>query len=254
MAGAAAKLTAFLLRQCPGITVLATSRAPLRVRAEHIYPVMPLPVPDLDRLPPPGALLRIPAVTLFVTRWSARHPGFRLAGGARPVAEICVRLDGLPLAIELAAAHGEPPTPAALLTYLDDHNDVAFPPRDARHVTRACGRCSTGVTGCSTLRRRRHCGRLGIFAGGFSPQAAAEVIPGAARVLDVLINASLVMSARGRGQRLQMLATVRDYARERLSAAGSTDQTARRHTVWLIRWAQAGAAQFETEAQLGSLR
>ncbi|HLK02264.1 MAG TPA: helix-turn-helix domain-containing protein, partial [Streptosporangiaceae bacterium] len=252
VAAAAAELAAFLLRHCPDITMLATSREPLRVRAEHIYPVMPLPVPDPDRLPPPGALLRIPAVTMFVTRWSARHPGFRLtAAQARPVAEICVRLDGLPLAIELAAAHSAP-TPAALLTYLDGHNDVVFPPRDvpARHRSlRALLDWSYRLLDAPAQGAFR---RLGIFAGGFSPHAAAEVVPGATRVLDVLINASLIMSADS-GQRLQMLATVRDYARERLNAAGEYHETARRHAVWFVRWAQAGAAQFDTQAQLSWL-
>ncbi len=78
VAPAVADLAAALVARCPAVTLVATSRRPLRIRAERRYPVAPLPVPDLDHLPSPAALLRVPAVVLFVSRWSASHPGFLL--------------------------------------------------------------------------------------------------------------------------------------------------------------------------------
>jgi predicted ATPase/DNA-binding CsgD family transcriptional regulator/transcriptional regulator with XRE-family HTH domain len=260
VAAAAAALAARLVADCPAITVLATSREPLHVRAEHVFRVLPLRVPDLDRLPPPAALLRVPAVALFVARWAAGHPGFRLtAVDARAVAEICVRLDGLPLALELAAAQGGTPTLAAVLDRLDPQNDTGFSPRDIplRHKgLRALLDWSYELLSPSQQSVFR---RLGIFAGAFDPLAAAEVASATSAesasvhgAIDSLIDASLVTSSAEPGgrQRLRLLATVRAYARERLSVAGEFDGTARRHAAWLTRWAEAGAAKFENESQL----
>jgi len=251
VASAVADLAAALVARCPAVTLVATSRKPLRIRAERRYPVPPLPVPDLDRLPPPTALLRVPAVTLFVSRWSASHPGFRLtAAHARAVAEICVRLDGLPLALELAAAHGTPPTPTALLDRLDAlHDAVGAAPYDmpARHQNlRALLDWSVRLL---EPRAQVVFRQLGIFAGGFDLAAAAEVVPGDGdlpRIIDSLVDAGLVVSSKD----LRLLATVRTYARERLSARGELDAAARRHATWLAGWFEAGVASFENQEQL----
>jgi predicted ATPase len=213
---------------------------------------MPLAVPDLGRLPPPAALLRVPAVTLFVARWSAGHPGFRLtAAQARAVAEICVRLDGLPLALELAAAHGAPPTPAALLRRLGSLHDAvpdlgALAPRDTPPRHRNLRTLLDWSYRLLEPPAQALFRRLGIFVGGFDPAYAAEVVLDAQQdardllhTIDRLLDASLLAWA-----------AVRAYARDRLAAAGEFERTARRHAARLVRWAEAGAAKFENESQL----
>ena len=116
----AAPVVADLLGACPGLTVLATSRQPLRLRAEREVPVAPLALPNLDRFPPIDELARIPSVELFVQRAEAADRSFALTErNARAVAEVAVRLDGLPLAIELAAAWVKVLSPLALLARLE---------------------------------------------------------------------------------------------------------------------------------------
>jgi len=105
-----------LLAACPHLKLLVTSRATLHVQAERVFPVPPLPLPDLLRLPESEALAQYAAVALFLHHARAMQPGFQLTQtNARAVAEICVRLDGLPLAIELAAARIRLLPPQALL-------------------------------------------------------------------------------------------------------------------------------------------
>jgi predicted ATPase/DNA-binding CsgD family transcriptional regulator len=272
---AAANLASLLAARCPAITLLATSREPLRVRAERRFPVAPLRVPDLTKLPPPAALQRVPAVNLFVTRWSAANPGFRLTSAEAPaVAEICVRLDGLPLALELAASHGRPSSATALLQRLDSLRDVAgLGPRDVpeRHRSlRAMLDWSYDLLDPDAQAVFR---RLGVFAGGFDRQSAGAVVAADGdgsqdldRVIDILVDANLITSETGPGggHRWRLLETVRDYARDRLATAAEAEQTARRHLAWLVSWAEAGVSRFgsfeqldwldELEAELGNLR
>jgi predicted ATPase/tetratricopeptide (TPR) repeat protein len=119
---AVGQLVAELLSAAPEAKVLATSRAALRLSAEQVYDLAPLAVPDSRHLPPPAALTAYPAVELFVQRAEAARLGFHVtAANAPAVAEICQRLDGLPLAIELAAMRARMFTPQALLQHLDHH-------------------------------------------------------------------------------------------------------------------------------------
>ncbi len=136
--GAAPRLSA-LLRICPGPQLLVTSRASLRVEGEREFAVAPLPVPDPRRLPPPAALATNPAVALFVQRARAVRADFALAPENAPiVAEVCARLDGLPLAIELAAARSKALSPAALHARLGDRlRLLTGGPRDAPARLRA---------------------------------------------------------------------------------------------------------------------
>src|SRR5918993_1391826 len=116
----AAPVVADLLAACRGLTILATSRKPLHIRAEHQFPVGPLTLPDLEKPSPPDDLIEVPAVELFVRRARAANREFSLSSdNARTVAEITVRLDGLPLAIELAATRANVLSPAALLAHLE---------------------------------------------------------------------------------------------------------------------------------------
>jgi non-specific serine/threonine protein kinase len=264
VAAASADLVAALVTGCPRVTVLATSREPLRIRAERRFGVPPLRVPDLARLPSPAALARVPSVRLFVTRWSAADPGFRLTSAqAQAVGEICVRLDGLPLALELAAAHGRPLSPAALLTRLDalpelpgaGHRDMPQRHRSLRTVLDWSYDLLDPAVQAVFI-------RLGVFAGGFDAAAAAEVAGpdaghggGVDRAVDVLTEANLVVRYQTTSgtERLRLLEPVRSYARERLVAAGGLQQTAKRHAIWLAGWAEANAAKFENELQLSWL-
>jgi predicted ATPase len=115
----AAPMLSDLLTGCPHLTILVTSRAVLHIQGEHEFPVPPLAVPDLTPLPPTETLPHYAAVALFLERAQAVQPTFQLtSSNARPIAEICVRLDGLPLAIELAAARLKLFSPQALLARL----------------------------------------------------------------------------------------------------------------------------------------
>ncbi len=122
--GAAPQLSA-LLTSCPHLKILATSRATLHLQGEHEFPVPSLALPDLKQLPPPDALAHYAAVALFLQRAQAARPTFQLtAANACTIAEICVRLDGLPLTIELAGAHIKLLSLPALLTRLEHRLQV----------------------------------------------------------------------------------------------------------------------------------
>jgi predicted ATPase len=114
-----------LLTACPSLKLLVTSRATLHVQGEHEFPVPPLALPDLRQLPEDTSLSQYAAVMLFIQRAQATRPAFRLTtANARTIAEMCVRLDGLPLAIELAATRIKLFTPQALLKRLDHRLQV----------------------------------------------------------------------------------------------------------------------------------
>ena len=211
-----------LLAAAPRLRLLATSRAPLRLLAEHEYPVPPLALPSLTHFPDDEVLAGFDAVSLFVER--ARHvrPAFALeAGNARAVAEICVRLDGLPLAIELAAARLRMLTPRDLLARLQRRLELLTDgPRDLperQQTLRATIDWSYALLAPPVQALFR---QLSVFAGGVSLAAAEGVCDAGFDALDGI--SKLVESSLMRGieddleQRYTMLETIREYALDRL--------------------------------------
>lgn len=206
-----------LLAACPNLALLVTSRRALRVAGEHEYLVPPLE--------PGGAASR-----LFVERARAVDPAFAAAPDDAVVTAICRQLDGLPLAIELAAARVRLLTPVQIAARLDARLDLlADGPRDRPARTRSLRAAMDWSDALVTPEERQTFRRLSVFAGTFTIEAAEAVAAtagSALRQLDSLVDQSLVCRAEG-GVRL--LATVREYAREHLTAAGELDATRHRH-------------------------
>lgn len=231
-----------LLAACPHLTVLATSRSPLRVYGEHEYAVQPLTLPDLDPFPAPGHLGRISSIALFTHRARAVRSRFRLTErNARSVAEICHRLDGLPLAIELAAARTKLLDPPELLRRLDARFPLlsdevrGVPARHlALHETIGWSYDLLGIDERILFRR------LAAFAGGWDIEAAERVCAGEAigsadilNLLTHLVDQSLVVvDDGGRATRYRFLESVREYSAERLAESGEGDVVRGRHLAW----------------------
>ena len=266
VAGAAPVLSA-LLAGSPGVELLVTSREVLRVRGEYDFPVPPL---ELPTAPPagqaqaPGALAEVPAVALFVSRAAALDPGFALhEGNAAAVAELCRRLDGLPLAIELAAARVRVLSPQAMLRRLDDRfRLLGGGPADLpdRHRTLR-GTLDWGHE-LLDARERRLFRRLGAFRGSFGLAAVEAVCAGGpeevAETLDLvasLVDKSLLQRLQpleGTAQgaepglwpeaepRFAMLETIREYARGLLEPE-EREALRRRHAAWHLDLARRAA-------------
>jgi predicted ATPase len=240
--GAAAELTAALLGRCPALQVLATSRAPLRLRGEQVLPVPPLPLPAGDQ-PDVKTIAQSEAVQLFVERAHAAHPAFALTETtAAPVAELCRTLDGLPLAIELAAARMAVFSPKALLTALTDRLPVlAGGPRDlpARQQTiEATIAWSYALLAEPAQALFR---RLAVFLGGFTLVAAQAVRPRGQTADDVvsglmaLVELNLVRRLESEGTpRFTMLETIRAYSLERLEDRGERAAAQDAHAAYAI--------------------
>ena len=243
-----------LLAAAAGLSVLVTSRSPLHVYGEHEYPVPPLDVPDPSRLPPLSVLSQFESVALFVDRARAALPSFAVTNENAPaVAEICVRLDGLPLAIELAAARIKLLTPQAMLD------------RIGQRLTLLAGGSRDLPARQQTLRGaiewsydlleegdRRLFAALSIFVGGATYAAIEDVCaePGL-EVFDCLaslVDKSLVRRTEGAGgePRFGMLDTIREYAAERLTEDGRRDELRRRHAAWFM-----GLAERDAELLMG---
>ncbi|MEU1286930.1 LuxR C-terminal-related transcriptional regulator [Kitasatospora sp. NPDC005856] len=236
---ACARLTDALLRAAPGLRVLATSRQPLGIAGEQVFPVEPLPVPDADA----GHGLRVlsgnPAVALFVDRAAAVLPGFALtASDAAVVAELVRRLDGLPFAIELAAGRVRSLTPQEILERLTNRfalltrgSSVAA---DRQRTLRALIDWSHDLC---TEPERLLWARASVFRGGFDLESLERVcadagLPPAALLdaLDGLVAQSIVNCRHAQGRsRYHLLETVREYGHERLAASGSLDTLRARH-------------------------
>jgi len=230
----AAPFVADLLAAAPRLLVLATSRAPLRLAAEHEYPVPPFDTPAADL--PFEALVKTDALRLFAARARAVDPAFELDDASAPeVARVCNRLDGLPLAIELAAARSKLLAPGEILERLEREPHLpGTGPRDAparqRTLTATIG-WSYDLLGED---ERLAFDRLGVFAGGCKLEAAEQVCDTSLDTLATLVDNNLL---RRRDSRFLMLETVRHFAAERLQEAGDAG-VRRRHAEWLTELAE----------------
>jgi predicted ATPase/DNA-binding CsgD family transcriptional regulator/Tfp pilus assembly protein PilF len=257
---AAAPAVAELLTTAPGLKVLVTSRAALHIYGGHHFPVPPLALPDPTHLPPTEQLQQYEAVALFVQRAKAVRPDFALTDeNAAAVATICGRLDGLPLAIELAAARIRLLPPAAMLARLNNRLSLltgGAQDAPARQQTlRNAIDWSYDLLDADEQRLFR---RLAVFAGGCTLEAAEavcnaegeqgnEILDGVASLIDK----SLLRQVEPGGSepRLAMLQTIREYALERLTNSGELDTLRRRHAEFFLALAEAADAAEEVAEQ-----
>src|SRR5919202_3967545 len=231
---AAADQVADLLAVCPDLKILATSRAPLRLRWEHVFPIFPLPLPARDANADVARVAESPAVQLFVERARAAEPGFELTEqNAATLAEVCMRLDGLPLAIELAAARTRVLPPEALLTRLRNRLEVLIDGARDLPVRQRTLREAIGYSYdlLADDERTLFC-QLSIFAGGCTVEAAAAIMgepldevgarPAVLDRLQSLVDKSLLQRDQlpGGEVRFRMLETTREYAHEQLVRTG----------------------------------
>ncbi len=245
---ACAALTAALLRACPDVRVLATSREGLEVAGEQLYQVSPLSVPDPDHLPPLDRLAQFEAVRLFVERARARRPDFALdARNAAAVAAICRHLDGIPLALELAAARVGALPVEGIATRLDDRfRLLTGGPRTALPRQRTLRAALDWSYDLLSEPERALLRRLAVFAGGWTLGAAEAVGVGegvedweALDLLDGLVNKSLAQEEESSGDaRYSLLETVRQYGIEKLGEGGETAATRERHLEWYLALAE----------------
>ncbi|MEV0104851.1 protein kinase [Nocardia sp. NPDC050799] len=248
-----AELVDTLLRTCPDLHILVTSRERLNGAGEAVLQVPPLQAPDRDADPPLGEMARFDGVSLFVTRAAAAVPGFELDEENKvDIARICAQLDGLPLAIELAAARMGALSTAQIRRRLTDQ--YALLTRGSRsaptrqQTLRGCMDWSYSL--CTEIEQRMWA-RLSVFAGSFALDAAEEVCGAgmagaeppleASTPLDVissLVDKSIVIREDSKIRvRFRMLDAVRNYGREKLSESGENAELRRRHRDWYQRLA-----------------
>jgi predicted ATPase/DNA-binding NarL/FixJ family response regulator len=254
----AATEVAELLSHCPSLKVLVTSREVLHIYGEYDYPVPPLSLPDLNRFPDLEALTQYDAVELFLQRAQAARPGFELTDRNAPtIAEICHRLDGLPLAIELAAARTPVLPPEELLARLKSRLTLLtggarnLPERQRTLQAAIDWSYSLLTPGEQALFRR-----LGVFVGGCTLQAIEQVCgtdPGLDTLDGVtsLVGKSLLqrhekwsISAAEGEPRFMMLETIQEYARKKLEDCEELEPTGDRHCDYFLHMAE--SAEQET--------
>ncbi len=272
---AVADLVAMLVA-APEIVVLATSREPLRLRAEQAFPLSPLPLPERPGASDPSALARVPSVALFVQRALAVDPGFALtASNGAAVADLCVRLDGLLLAIELAASRSAILPPPAMVARLERRLPLpAGGPRDQPDRHRTLDAAIAWSHDLLSAEERSLFRRFSVFAGGCTLGAAEAVggddgaagpdgtgddpvslllaavplSPAVPSVLDrvaALVEHSLLLreeepgARAAAGPRFRMLETIRAYAAARLATSGEEAAVRGRHAAFFLRVAEA---------------
>jgi predicted ATPase/DNA-binding CsgD family transcriptional regulator len=256
----AAPRVAELLSAAPQLKVLITSRLVLHVRAEQEFPVSPLTLPDPHQLPPLESLSQYAAVALFIARAQAVKPDFVVTNQNAPaVAEICVRLDGLPLAIELAAARSKLFAPEALLKRLERRLGVLTGgPRDAPARQQTIRNAIDWSYQLLDEAEQTLFKRLGVFVGGCTLEATEAVCTAGGELgadvlegLAALVDQSLVRQNEGLDgeSRFVMLETIREYALEQLEAAGELARLRGRHAAFYLELVETAAPQLRGRAQ-----
>ena len=255
----AASSVSALLASGPDLKVIASSRAPLRISGEQEFPVPPLELPDPERLPSLEALAQSDAVRLFIERARAVKPDFMVtAENAPAVAEICYRLDGLPLAIELAAARVKLLSPQAMLPRLKKGLDLlasASPDRtDRQRTLRGAIAWSYDLLDDGL---KQLFARSGVFIGGAmldqleavcgpASEIGGEVLDRLAELLDNSLTRQLEASGE---PRFRMLVTIRDFAMEKLSASGEEATIRDRHLAAYLALAERAAPELQGNEQ-----
>jgi predicted ATPase/serine/threonine protein kinase len=262
---AAAADVSEILDACPGAKALVTSRTALRVYGEREFSVPPLPLPQSGAPLSPGRLLDFPSIALFVQRATAVKPDFSLTvQNADAIVQICRRLDGLPLAIELAAARIKVLPPAGLLARIASRLELLTGgARDLPERQRTLRRAIDWSHDLLTAAEQKLLRRLSVFVGGCTLEAA-EAVCNAQEDLGIdvldgvtsLVDKSL-LSQMGPGDaepRFIMLETIREYGRERLEQSGEMESNRRAHSAYCLVLAEEGTADMaaaEREAWLG---
>jgi predicted ATPase/DNA-binding NarL/FixJ family response regulator len=262
--GACTSLAEALLRHCPNLRVLATSREALGVSGEIIFSVPPLSLPDTRHLPAVESLPHYEAARLFVDRAEAVKPSFALTeGNAMVVAQICHRLDGIPLAIELAAARVRALSVGQISSRLDDSfRLLTGGGRSALAHQRTLRAAMDWSHELLTEGERIAFRRLSVFAGGWTLEAAETVCGGEGidegEVMDLLaslVDKSLVLVTEQRdGEvRYRLLETVRQYALEKLEESGEAVEVRGRHAAWFLALAEEAGPLMMGRDQVGWL-
>lgn len=243
-----------ILAACPRVEVLVTSRATLHLSGEYDFPVPPLPLPDPALPASAETISASPAVALFIERARAVQPDFALTdGNSRAVAEICARLDGLPLAIELAATRIRVLSPEVMRSRLENRLELLtggprdFPER--QQTMRGAIAWSYDLLGEDERLLFR---RSSVFVGGFTLEALGAVCSGSGdregKLLDrltVLVEESLIRREddAGGAPRFMSLETIREFARECLRTSGEMETIRRRYTRFFLRLAETAEAE-----------
>jgi len=263
---AASPLLVELLQACPRVKILVTSRAVLRVSGEHEFALPPLVLPDLSHLPASEVLEQYAAVALFLQRAKAIRRDFHLTpSNARPIAEICTRLDGLPLAIELAAARMNLLSPPALLARLSHRLQVLTGGvRDAPARQQTLRNTIQWSCDLLTAEEQRLFRWLAVFVGGCTLEAAEAVVHMAGKEandlgigmlegVSSLIDKSLLHQTEQVGEEpcLMMLETIREYGLECLAMSGELEATRRAHATYYLALAEEAEPRL-TGAAMGS--
>lgn len=253
---ACAQLSQALLTHCPAVKILATSREALNIAGESIYRVPSLALPDLQALPPLETFLQIEAIRLFAERATAARADFKLTDANKSViASICTRLDGMPLAIELAAARVKTLSVEEIAARLDDRfrllttGSRTAPSR--QQTLRATMDWSYELL---SAEEQTLLNRLSVFAGGWTLDAAEAIANsekardefGTLDLLARLVDKSLVVAeTRDGATRYRMLETIRQYAREKLIEATELSSLQARHCDYFVRFAETAEPQLK---------
>ena len=256
---AVTRLAGSLLRSCPQLRILATSREALSLGGEAVYAVPPLAISEPRDRSTPRAAPRYDAVALFAERAAAAVPGFEVTdGNRRTVARICARLDGLPLAIELAAARLRTMSPEQILARLDDR--YALLTRGSRGAPKRQQTLGWSIGWsydlCTPVEQRLW-NQLSVFTGGFELDAAEQLCdpdltePQLLDALSALVDKSILIRGESDGTiRFRMYETVQEYGRSKATEAGEYLEYVRRHRDWAAELAAAAHAQWVGPHQL----